>query len=88
MNENEHKNELELEISTFKPHLRFRIGDLVTLRADLSQSVVFQVHGIYAVDEFADYKLLGVDGKGRLVSILSFDEGLTSYPKKTNNKKN
>jgi hypothetical protein len=78
MNENEHKNELELEISTFKPYLRFRIGDLVTLRADLSQSVVFQIHNYLFHEDYSDYMLIGVD-KSRIVTIQSADKGLVPF---------
>ncbi len=84
MNENEHKNEQELEISAFKPYLRFRIGDLVTLRADLSQSIVFQVHSFLLHETFSDYLIIGVDGNKKLVTIQAPDQGLNPYTHKSN----
>lgn len=80
MNEENAKTDYEHEISTFKPNLRFRIGDLVTLKADLAQSIVFQVHWIFTQEIF-DYKLVGVDGSKKVVQINAMDAALNAYTK-------
>lgn len=79
MNEKTEKTDIELTISTFKPFLRFRIGDLVTLRADLSQSIVFQIHNYFFEDDVIDYLLIGVDGNQKIIKVNSPDQGLNPF---------